>query len=193
MEVYWTKTVHDVTVSVISCLLSSIFALSAVFGNGIVMFVIWKKRELHSPSFALLFFLASSDFLVGFVGQPSFVAYKVAESLKKFNAYCNLRMIEFFCGWITSSVSFIILGAASVDRLLALTLHLRYKSTITVCRITIAMIAVWVFLLYCHHFEVLGSKLGHHSGFFCCCEYFFIHILHVEDISNCTKTSKPNK
>ena len=145
MEVYWTKTVHDVTVSVISCLLSSIFALSAVFGNGIVMLVIWKKRELHSPSFALLFFLASSDFLVGFVGQPSFVAYKVAESLKKFNAYCNLRMIEFFCGWITSSVSFVILGAASVDRLLALTLHLRYKSTVTVCRITIAMIAVWVF------------------------------------------------
>lgn len=145
MEVYWTKTSQDATASVTSCVVSAVFVLPAVFGNGIVMLVIWKKREFHLPSFALLFFLAGSDFLVGCVGQPSFVAYKLAESLGKFNAYCNLRMIEFFCGWITSSISFITLAAVSVDRLLALTLHLRYKSIITVRRVTITMIAVWLF------------------------------------------------
>lgn len=43
MEVYWIKIVYDVIVSVILCLFSSIFVLFVVFGNGIVMFVIWKK------------------------------------------------------------------------------------------------------------------------------------------------------
>lgn len=89
------------------------------------MLVIWKKREFHLPSFALLFFLAGSDFLVGCVGQPSFVAYKLAESLGKFNAYCNLRMIEFFCGWITSSISFITLAAGLVPTEQMKKLHLR--------------------------------------------------------------------
>ena len=145
LEVYWEQTVYDVTVSVLSCVFSSLFALSAVLGNGIVMLVIWKTRELHSPSFALLFFLATSDFLVGLVGQPLFVAYKIAELKEYFNAYCKLRMIQFFCGWITSGVSFLTLTAVSVDLLLALTLHMRYKNTITVRRVLIAMAAVWGF------------------------------------------------
>ena len=73
------------------------------------MLVIWKMRELHTPSFALLFCLAVSDFLVGLVGQPSFVAYKVAELLEDFNGYCKVQMIQFFTGWITSGVSFFFL------------------------------------------------------------------------------------
>ena len=143
-EVKWGQNEQETTAGVVLCVVSSLFALSAVLGNGIVMLVIWKTRELHSPSFALLFFLATSDFFVGLVGQPFFVAYKIAELLEYFNAYCNLRMIQFFCGWITSEASFITLSAISIDRLLALTLHLRYKNTITVRRVVMAMITVWL-------------------------------------------------
>ena len=88
------------------CAVSSLFALTALLGNFIVMLVIWKTRELHTPSFALSFCLAVSDFLVGLVGQLSFVAYKVAELLEDFNGYCKVQMIQFFTGWITSGVSF---------------------------------------------------------------------------------------
>ena len=143
---FHTQASHEAqTASVVSCAVSLLFALTALLGNFIVMLVIWKTRELHTPSFALLFCLAVSDFLVGLVGQPSFVAYKVAELLENFNEYCNVRMIQYFTGWITSGVSFLTLSGVCVDRLLALTLHLQYRNTITMRRVVIAMITVWLF------------------------------------------------
>ena len=145
LEVEWQQSEQEITASAVLCVFSSLFALSAVLGNGIVMLVIWKTRELHSPSFALLFCLAASDFFVGLVGQPSFVAFKVAEILNNFKAYCNLRMIQFFCGWITSGVSFLTLSGVSIDRLLALTLHLRYKNKVSVRRVIKVIVTVWLF------------------------------------------------
>ena len=144
-EVHWGETLPDVTASILSCAINSLFALTAVLGNGIVMLVIWKTRELHSPSFTLLFCLAASDLLVGLLGQPSFVAYNLAELLEDFTTYCNMRMIQFFCGWITSGVSLLTLSGVSIDRLLALTLHLRYKTIITVPRVLTATAGIWVF------------------------------------------------
>ena len=79
VSVHWQQTGEFTTVSVISCVLSSIFALSAVLGNGTIMLFIWKTRELHSPSFTLLFCLAVSDLLVELFVQPSFVTFKIAE------------------------------------------------------------------------------------------------------------------
>ena len=143
-SVHWQQTGEHITVSVISCVLSSIFALSAVLGNGTIMLVIWKTRELHSPSFTLLFCLAVSDLFVGLFGQPSFVAFKIAELKENFNAYCNSRMTQFFFGWITCGVSFITLSGVCIDRLLALTLHLRYKTIVTVPRVIKVVIVVWV-------------------------------------------------
>ena len=140
----WEQGEKETFASVVLCVLCALLALTAISGNGIVIFVIWSTRELHSPSLVLLLLLAASDFLVGLVGQPFFVAFKIAESLRYFSAYCNLRLIQFFSGWITSGVSFITLSAISVDRLLALILHLRYKNIITVRRVIIAVIVVWL-------------------------------------------------
>ena len=145
LEVHLERTIHDVTASILSCVVNALFAVTAVLGNGIVMLVIWKTRELHSPSFSLLFCLAASDFLIGLVGQPSFVAYKLAELLKNSSAYCNMRIVQFFSGWITSGVSFLTLSGISSDRLLALTLHLRYKNMITVPRVLTVTAAIWLF------------------------------------------------
>ena len=109
------------------------------------MLVILKTRELHSPSLTLLFSLAVSDLLVGLIGQPFFVAFKIAELLGNFKVYCTLRMIQFFFGWITGSVSFIILSGFCIDILLALTLHLRYQNIVTIPRMVTVIIVVWVF------------------------------------------------
>ena len=138
-KVCWEQK-DDVTPSILSCVITTLFALTAILENGIVMLVICKTRELQSPSFTLLFCLAASDLLVGMVVQPCFVAYKVAKLLDHFSPYCKLRMVQFFCGWITSGVSFLI----CIDRLLALTLHLRYSSLITVPRVVMVIVGVWI-------------------------------------------------
>ena len=135
LDVFWQHASRSITVSVVSCVVTSLFAYTAVMANGATMLVIWKTRKLNSPSFTLLFCLAFCDFLVGLLGQPFFVAFKSAELLCKFDAYCKLRLSQFFIGWITGSLSFVILSGVSFDRLLSLKLHLRYKATITVPRV----------------------------------------------------------
>ena len=145
LEVFLEQSSHGVILSIISCVVSSLFSLTAVLGNGTIMVVIFKTRELHSPSFALLFFLAAADFLVGLAGQPSLAARKLAQLLGNFDVYCKLRMSQFFIGWITGSVSFITLSGVCIDRVLALTLHLRYKNMVTVPRVLTLIISVWIF------------------------------------------------
>ena len=144
LKVYWEQTAREITASVLSCVVTALFALTAILGNGIVMLVICKTRELHSPSFTLLFCLAASDLLVGLVVQPCLVANKVAKLLDHFSTYCKLRIIQFFSGWITSGVSLLTLTGVCIDRLLALTLHLRYSSLITVPRMVMVIVGIWV-------------------------------------------------
>ena len=117
LNVFRQHSSQSITVSVVSCVVTSLFAYTAVMANGATMLVIWKTRELHSPSLTLMFCLAFSDFLVGLLGQPLFVAFKSAELLGKFDAYCKLRLSQFFIGWITGSLSFVIVSGVSFDRL----------------------------------------------------------------------------
>ena len=146
LDVFRQHSSQSITVSVVLCVVTSLFAYTAVMANGATMLVIWKTRELHSPSFALLFCLAFSDFLVGLLGQPLFVAFKSAELLGKFDAYCKLRLSQFFIGWITGSLSFVIVSGVSFDRLLSLKLHLRYTATITVPRVLTLVASILVSL-----------------------------------------------
>lgn len=61
LEVYWEQTGSDTTASILTWVLTAMFALTARLGNGIVMLVIWKARELHSVTFTLPVCLAASD------------------------------------------------------------------------------------------------------------------------------------
>ena len=162
LNVYWEQITDDVTARILSCVVTALFALTAILGNGIVMLVIWKTQELHSPSFTLLFCLAASDLLVGIIAQPCFVAYNVAKILDHFSAYCKLRMIQFFCGWITSGVSLLTLSGVCIDRLLALTLHLRYSSLISVTGGNGYSRSLGHLFCWDHH-KVLVRQMGHSS------------------------------
>ena len=130
--------------SVVTCILNAVFSLITAIGNLVILHVIWSKQELHTPSFILLFFLAGSDLLVGLVSQPFYVAFKITELTDNFGAYCILRMIQSISGWTTTGVSLAILSGVSIDRLLVLTLHLRYNSIVTVQRVLQTVFVVWM-------------------------------------------------
>ena len=120
------------------------FSLLTIVGNAVILHAIRKSQDLHSPSFILLGCLAASDLLVGAICQPFFGAYKIAELVENFSAYCTLRMFQSISSWITSGVSLLTLTAASLDRLLALTLHLRYNAIVTVRRVFQTVFALWI-------------------------------------------------
>jgi len=129
--------------SILTSILNAVFSLMTTTGNFIILYVIWKKQELHSPSF-ILFSLAASDLVVGVICQPFFVAYHIAEFVGDFNAYCVLRIIQSLFSYAATSVSLATLSGISIDRLLALTLHLRYNTVVTFRRTVLANFAVWI-------------------------------------------------
>ena len=130
--------------SVVTCILNAVFSLITAIGNLVILQVIWRKQELHTPSFILLFCLAASDLLVGLVCQPFYVAFKITELIDNFGAYCILRMIQSISGWTTTGVSLAILSGVSIDRLLVLTFHLRYNTIVTVQRVLQTVFVVWM-------------------------------------------------
>ena len=144
LKINLDRTEESQTANIFTCVLNSVFSLISCMGNCVILHAIRKTPELHSPSFMLLFCLAASDFLVGLVCQPFFVAYKIAELANDFTAYCTLRMIQTICGWTTTAVSLVTLSLVSVDQLLALTLHLRYNTIITVPRVFQITAFLWI-------------------------------------------------
>ena len=129
---------------ILTCTLNGVFSLLTSTGNIIILHVIWKKQELHSPSFTLLFCLSASDLLVGLICQPCFVIYNIAELSDNFNLYCTFRIAQTISSYITSGVSLATLSGISIDRLLSLTLHLRYNTVVTVDRIVRTVSVLWI-------------------------------------------------
>ena len=131
--------------NIITAVLNSLFSVTAVCGNAFIIIVIWRREVLHVPSNLLLCCLAISDLVVGLISQPAFVIYKVAEIKGYFNVYCAARMFFFCSGWLFSGVSLLTMCAISVDRYLALKLHLRYTAVVTVPRVLAVVIGFWLF------------------------------------------------
>ena len=144
LDINLEQTDESHTANVLTCIFNSLFSLITCLGNSVILHVIRKTRELHSPSFILLFCLAASDVLVGLICQPFFVAFKIAELGNNFGVYCILRMIHTICGWTTSGVSLLTLSLVSVDQLLALTLHLRYTTIVTISRVFQITAFLWI-------------------------------------------------
>ena len=130
--------------SVITCVLNTVFSLITATENLVILYAIWKKQELHTPSFILLFCLAASDLVVGLVSQPFYVAYKIAELTYNYRVYCILRVIQSISGWTAAGASLAILSGVSIDRLLVLTLHLRYSAIVSVQRMLQAVFIFWI-------------------------------------------------
>ena len=131
--------------NIVTCFLNCVFSLLTCMGNFLIVFVIGKLQEFHSPSFVLLGCLAGSDLLVGLICQPILVAHKIAELNKNFPAYCTSAMLNSVSGWVTAVVSLLTLGAVSIDRVLCLILHLRYNTLVTVPRVFKTVAIMWIF------------------------------------------------
>lgn len=121
--------------SIAFSVLSLITAILAIFGNGIVILAIWKTPTMHCPSNILLLCLAITDFFTGIVTQPAIAAFLIARTIGDFRSYCRAHMVSFIAGYFLSGLSFFTLTAVSIDRFLALHLHLRYKEIVTVSRV----------------------------------------------------------
>ena len=127
------------TIVVINCILNVPLMLTSITGNALVLAAILRTPSLRSvPSIIFLCSLASTDFLVGLVGQPFYIASELYHStdgpLSKFEALISVSL----CG-----VSLATMTAISVDRFLALHYHVTYANLMTTKRAINTSASLW--------------------------------------------------
>ncbi|CAH3141925.1 unnamed protein product, partial [Porites evermanni] len=121
------------TVVVINCILNVPLMFTSIAGNALVLFAILRTPSLRSlPSNIFLCSLAITDFLVGLIVQPVYIANRLHHSSGRTLAIVEDLMSFFLCG-----VSLKTITAISVDRFLALHYHVTYANLMTTKRIEI--------------------------------------------------------
>ena len=79
MEVIQEKTRVTFISIVVACTPNAIFSLVTCMSSEVLPHVTRKTRKFYSSSFILLFCLSLSDFLVGVICQPFFIANHTTE------------------------------------------------------------------------------------------------------------------
>ena len=127
--------------------LNVILAITASFGNALILVALRKDSSLHPPSKLMFRCLTVTDLCVGLFSQPFFAIQLMSitreqEKLCYTNVSINEITSSVFCG-----VSLFTLTAISVDRLVALRLGLRYTQAwqvITLRRTRGILIVIWI-------------------------------------------------
>ncbi|XP_044168558.1 melanocyte-stimulating hormone receptor-like [Acropora millepora] len=143
--IYCSQELTQVLDDQIICLsvINTILAFTAIVGNTLILIALRKDNSLHRPSKVLIRNLVVSDLLVGFaelllVGQWISILQEHWKS-------CHYFYLAYIMGaFVLISVSLLTLTAISVDRLLALCLGLSYRQVVTIRRVYVVVIAVWV-------------------------------------------------
>ena len=165
-------------------------AFTATLGNTLILIALHKVSSIHPPTKFLLRCLAMTDFCVGVILQPLFVAFLMElASDNRLILYLTLSTLNFtFCG-----LSFATATAISVDRLLALLLGLRYrhsnfKTSSLLCSLLLASYNckwIYIFLIFSGLFQQRWI-CSYHNLFFRLC------LLSRQNISQTATTSSPS-
>ena len=147
------ETEH-IEVQIVNVALNAPTSLAGAIGNLLVLVSIWRTPSLHSPSHVLLFSLALSDLIVGVVVQPLFVIFSLAKIKRLRGLFCSSGFLLSLVGSIVGCVSLMTLTAISIDRCMAIYLHLRYREVATVNRVALLLFSIW-FLCICAGITVL--------------------------------------
>ena len=132
--------------------------ITAVCGNTFIIASIRRVSSLHLPSKVLLVCLALTDLCVGVITQPLYVAHILFPECHSIGLYLLIGYNT--TGFLFSGVSMLTITAISVDRLLAVTLGLRYRQVVTVWRTRILLVSFWTInmafaMMFFHYFGVI--------------------------------------
>ena len=125
-----------------------LFSPVTISGNILAIHALWKASSLPDNLRKLLLSLAFSDLGVGLFAQLMLaVILKIAvnENGENLEELCPITLTVFeIILFVLVSVSFLNVTAIAVDRLLAVSLHLRYKELVTPERLSIALVGTWL-------------------------------------------------
>ena len=114
-------------------------AITATFGNIMILAALSKESSLHPPSKILFRSLAVTDLCVGLFSEPFHVASIIAKEYESLKLCQYFNLFGNFTGIYLCLLSLFTLTVISVDRLLALLLGLRYRHVVTRKRVVMIM------------------------------------------------------
>ena len=130
-----------------NCVFNSFLSHTAIMLNIVTLHAIRKTSSLPKTLKTLLVSLAVSDVGVGFLVHPFYIYFLVKwlhQNPPGCNTYIALLIISLsFC-----VASFCGVVALSVDRFLAIHLHLRYQELVTHKRVVAAVILIWLLSVF---------------------------------------------
>ena len=122
---------------IVNCVFNAFSAYTSIMLNILTIHAIRKRSSLPlKPLKTLLLSLAVSDLGVGLLAQPLYIAWMVN------NTYFTL-ITYFVIQTILAIASFFNVVAISVDRFLAIHLHLRYQELVAHKRVVAVVISIW--------------------------------------------------
>ena len=126
------------------CVLHFVFSPVATLGNALAIRALWKASSLPANLRKLLLSLAFSDLAVGLFAHPTYaVVFVTLGTLNNLDVRCAL-ILTLSLSMLLSVASLLNVTAIAVDRLLAVSLHLRYAELVTSKRVIITLVAIWL-------------------------------------------------
>ena len=102
-----------------------------------------KVTSIYPPTKLLFRCLAVTDLLVGLISQPLYVTILFSR-FTTWNENVAIVLADGFFFFLLPAVSLLTSAAISVDRLLALLLGLRYRHTVTLRRVWVVIVCIWL-------------------------------------------------
>ncbi|XP_031565941.1 histamine H2 receptor-like [Actinia tenebrosa] len=129
----------------------SLSGVAATCLNYLILRVIWKTPSLRkSSSNLLLASLALTDFLVGVTVQPLMILINITAIEKLRKIFCIISIIGENMGFWLASISLGTLALISIDRVLAVKLKTRYKTTVTAKRVLSGTFGLLLVIILCY-------------------------------------------
>ena len=154
------------------CVFHSFLCYTTIILNIVTIHAIKKTVLLPKPFRTLLLSMAASDVGVGLLVQPLYISTMVSGWKRKridCISYKGLYVvINFFC-----ASSLLNVATISVDRFLAVHLHLRYQELVTHKRVIAAVISIWL----------LGAIIS--SSVFWVPSFFILRVIRVVNMTVC--------
>ena len=132
------------------CVSNLAFSLVTSLGNLLLIRALFKASSIPANEKKLFLSLAFSDLAVGLVSQlMAGIIYAVilnTASKEDYNltSFCpSVINLHSFLMFFLCAASFLTLTTIAVDRLLAVSLHLRYQELVTSKRVTLVLMSLW--------------------------------------------------
>ena len=123
--------------------LNIFLAITATLGNTLIFLALGRNSSLHAPSRLLIRCLTFTDLCVGLISQPLASLHAVSILTKHLAIFRFTVVSTYITSSILSGVSLFVLTFISIDRLLALSLGVRYRQTVTTKRVRVFVLIIW--------------------------------------------------